>query len=151
MATEAARLDQEGRDLAQESQGNGQPNSQLGREQEKGQKISSRCHRKHINQNKTQYHVRCSGVLPRRNELTLQLRLCDKLESFPSFAPKLSRAVSSLFCRRILTAPLAAGRWLDIAGGTWNLKSLDARLDLALPLTTSVTSGQSSLGVLQAC
>lgn len=124
---------------------NGQPNRGLGREPKKGKKISSLCHRKHINQNKTQYHVRCSWVLPRRAELTLQVWLCYKLESFLSFAPKLSRAISSLFLRRILTTPLAPGRRLGTAGRTWNLKSLDGRLDLDLPLATCVTSGEPAI------
>lgn len=84
------------------------------------------------------------GCSPKGMSSTLSLAMLYKLQSFLSFAPKLSRAVSSLFLGRIMTTPLAPGRRLDTARRTQSLKSLEQRLDLALPLTTCVTSGESS-------
>lgn len=54
-----------------------------------------------------------------------------------------------LCLRGILTTPLAPGRLLGTAGRTRNLKLLDQRLDLVLPLAACVTPGESALGVLQ--
>lgn len=50
------------------------------------------------------------GCLPEGDKHALQVWLCYILESFLSFNSKLSRAISSLFLRVMLTTPLAPGR-----------------------------------------
>lgn len=94
----------------------GNQTDDLAQNRERDRKILSKPQETHKQKQNSVSLSNTPGCLPEGDKLALHVWLCYILESFLSFTPKLSRAISSLFLRAILTTPSAPGRWLGMYG-----------------------------------